>query len=41
MRSLPETNYAMSQTVTLPGLAAGNYYLILSVDWGHNVYESS
>ena len=35
------TNYVQSLSVTLPGFAAGSYYLILSVDEGNYLYESN
>jgi subtilase family serine protease len=39
-QSIPSgTNYIQSIAVTLPGFAAGNYYLILSVDRWNYLYE--
>src|SRR5664280_854026 len=40
LQSVPSgSNYVQSTSVTLPGLAAGNYYLIVSVDAGNYLYE--
>ena len=33
-------SYAQTQTVTLPTVATGSYYLILRTDYGGNLYES-